>query len=235
MEQQTLKITNVLSDPTRFSIYQYVSKRHKDVTVQEIADKFTIHANVARLHLTKLEDVNMLISETKKSGKGGRPSRFYRISDEVVSIQFPYRDYQKLSELCLNALLDFGAEGQSALNKIGYQYGRESAKSFLLKFENDLENLTIEEKLKYIDQIATNQGLNPNIEYDATNHTASFQIYNCTFKELIEGHADSLCVMHHALIKGIFEYFFGEIKLEEREKITDGCDSCAYTTVFLDK
>ena len=72
--EQTLKITSVLSDPTRYKIYQYITERHNDVTVQEIADQFEIHPNVARLHLSKLEDVSMLSSETKKTGKGGRPS-----------------------------------------------------------------------------------------------------------------------------------------------------------------
>lgn len=71
MEQQTLKITGVLSDPTRFSIYQYISRQHRDITVQEIADTFKIHTNVARLHLSKLEDVAMLVSETKKLVKAG--------------------------------------------------------------------------------------------------------------------------------------------------------------------
>lgn len=64
--EHTLKITNVLSDPTRFYIYQYITNCHRDVTVQEIADKFSIHPNVARLHLSKLEDVRMLYAETKK-------------------------------------------------------------------------------------------------------------------------------------------------------------------------
>ena len=67
--EQTLKITNVLSDPTRYYIYQYVTQKHDEVTVQEIADNFNIHPNVARLHLSKLEDVNMLVSETKKNRK----------------------------------------------------------------------------------------------------------------------------------------------------------------------
>lgn len=67
--EQALKITGVLSDPTRYYIYKYISQKHNYVTVQEIADEFNIHPNVARLHLSKLEDVNMLKSETKKLGK----------------------------------------------------------------------------------------------------------------------------------------------------------------------
>ncbi|TXK86230.1 helix-turn-helix transcriptional regulator, partial [Parageobacillus sp. SY1] len=53
--EQTLKITNVLADPTRYHIYEYITKKHKKVSVQEIAEAFNIHPNVARLHLTKLE------------------------------------------------------------------------------------------------------------------------------------------------------------------------------------
>ena len=36
--EQTLKITNVLADPTRYYIYQFILNNHREVTVQEIAD-----------------------------------------------------------------------------------------------------------------------------------------------------------------------------------------------------
>ena len=82
----------------------YISKKHQEVTVQEIADQFSIHPNVARLHLSKLEDVNMLVSETKKTGKGGRPSRQYKLSNEVIQLHFPYRDYQLLSKIAIETM-----------------------------------------------------------------------------------------------------------------------------------
>lgn len=93
--EQTLRITNVLSDPTRYYIYQYISKQHQEVTVQEIADGFNIHPNVARLHLSKLEDVNMLVSETKKQVKEeGRaditvyPTMSFNCISHIVIISF---------------------------------------------------------------------------------------------------------------------------------------------------
>ncbi|WP_209123051.1 metalloregulator ArsR/SmtB family transcription factor [Alkalihalobacillus sp. BA299] len=234
MEQQTLKITSVLSDPTRFSIYQYVTKRHDDVTVQEIADQFNIHTNVARLHLTKLEDVNMVVSETKKTGKGGRPSRFYRLSNEVVSLQFPYRDYQRLAEMCLETLAGFGVEGQEALKKIGYKFGMESAKTFIARVNKNLADLQDEEKIQFIEQIATNQGLNPEISFNQEERQVSFSIYNCTFKEIIRNYSTPLCSMHYSLLLGIFEYFFGEVILKEEQSIkNEGCMSCSYTTIIL--
>ena len=114
--EQTLKITNVLSDPTRYYIYQYITKKHHEVTVQEIADTFNIHPNVARLHLSKLEDINMLTSETKKTGKGGRPSRLYRLSEEVIQLNFPFRDYQLLAKIAIETKPYMRREERSAKN-----------------------------------------------------------------------------------------------------------------------
>lgn len=235
MEQQTLKITGVLSDPTRFSIYQYVSKQHRDVTVQEIADAFEIHANVARLHLTKLEDVNMLSSQTKKTGKGGRPSRFYQLSDEVVSLQFPYRDYQKLSEIAIDTLLDLGEIGEKALVETGRKFGYQTARTYLHGLDKNLEDLASEEKLSHIKIVALQQGLNPEINYNNETHEVNFRVYNCTFKELVPNRG-SICKMHQALINGFFDFFFGEINLTKTENmLLDGLhhSSCAYKTIIL--
>ena len=232
--EQTLKITGVLSDPTRYSIYQYVAKQHRDITVQEIADAFEIHANVARLHLTKLEDVNMLISETKKTGKGGRPSRFYRLSDEVVSLQFPYRDYQKLSEIAIDTLLSLGEVGQKALVETGRKFGYEASKNYLQKLNLNLASLSNEEKLNHIKTVALQQGLNPEIHYDKDSHEVNFRIYNCTFKELVPERL-SLCKMHQALINGFFDFFFNEITLKKDSYMSDDVDYsfCSYNTLIL--
>ncbi len=232
--EQTLKITGVLSDPTRYSIYQYVAKQHRDITVQEIADAFEIHANVARLHLTKLEDVNMLISETKKTGKGGRPSRFYRLSDEVVSLQFPYRDYQKLSEIAIDTLLSLGEVGQKALVETGRKFGYEASKNYLQKLNLNLASLSNEEKLSHIKTVALQQGLNPEIHYDKDSHEVNFRIYNCTFKELVPERL-SLCKMHQALINGFFDFFFNEITLNKDSYMSDDVDYsfCSYNTLIL--
>ena len=56
----------------------------------------------------------MLKSETKKTGKGGRPSRLYVLSEDVI-LQFPFRDYQLLARIAFNSLLSLGAAGEKAL------------------------------------------------------------------------------------------------------------------------
>lgn len=228
--EQTLKITNVLSDPTRYYIYQYITKRHREVTVQEVADNFNIHPNVARLHLSKLEDVNMLVSETKKTGKGGRPSRLYRLSEDVIQLHFPYRDYMLLSKVAIQTMLSLGEIGKEALYFTGKRFGAEVVEQELVK-KSLGDALNFEEKLTILKNAATLAGFYPEFETSADQTKIFFQIYNCPFKEVAEEHSETVCSMHHEFLKGMFEALFDSVELIEKENMLAGCDTCSYQAI----
>lgn len=228
--EQTLRITNVLSDPTRYYIYQYITKRHQDVTVQEIADSFSIHPNVARLHLSKLEDVNMLKSETKKTGKGGRPSRLYRLSDDVIQLNFPFRDYQLLSKIAIETMVSLGEAGKQALYITGKKFGREVIEQEVNRLHQSTE-LTFEQKINILKHASTIAGFYPEFEINEEESKIYFQIFNCPFKEIAEEHTSTVCNMHKEFLKGMFESLFDSIVLEEKQNLIAGCDSCAYHAI----
>lgn len=229
--EQTLKITNVLSDPTRYYIYQYITKRHQEVTVQEVADNFNIHPNVARLHLSKLEDVNMLASETKKTGKGGRPSRLYRLSEDVIQLHFPYRDYMLLSKVAIQTMLSLGEEGKKALYLTGKRFGTEVIEQEIAKKAGPGVELPFEEKLSILKSAATLAGFYPEFETNDDKTKIYFQIFNCPFKEVAFDHSEAVCSMHHEFLKGMFEALFGSIQLIEKDNMFSGCDTCSYQAV----
>lgn len=226
--EQTLKITNVLSDPTRYYIYQYITKRHQEVTVQEIADSFNIHPNVARLHLSKLEDVNMLVSETKKTGKGGRPSRLYRLSDDVIQLNFPYRDYQLLANIAMQTMLSLGEAGKEALYLTGKRFGSELIEQEVASQHQVSEELSFDQKLNIIKSAATMAGFYPDFEANEDHTKIYFEIYNCPFKEVAMDHKETVCNMHFQFLKGMFESLFTSIELVEKENLVTGCQSCSY-------
>src|SRR5690625_27597 len=116
--ENTLKVTNVLSDPTRFNIYQHIIKRRKPVTVLNVAEEFDIHPNVARLHLSKLEEIKLITSHFQKTGRGGRPSRLYELSDNVIELNFPFRDYKLLATIAIESFADLG-EPRSEERRVG--------------------------------------------------------------------------------------------------------------------
>lgn len=229
--EQTLKITNVLSDPTRFYIYQYITKLHKEVTVQEIAENFEIHPNVARLHLSKLEDVNMLVSDTQKTGKGGRPSRLYRLSDDVIQLNFPFRDYQLLSKITIQTMISLGEIGKKALYDTGKRFGQELIEQEKNSaFLNGLE-LSFEQKLNILKNASTMAGFYPEFETNDDQTKIFFQIFNCPFKEVAVEHTEAVCNMHFEFLKGMFESLFDSIELVEKENMIGGCDSCSYHAI----
>ncbi|WP_071460117.1 helix-turn-helix transcriptional regulator [Bacillus massilinigeriensis] len=230
--EQTLKITSVLSDPTRYYIYQYITKRHKDVTVQEIAEHFDIHPNVARLHLSKLEDVNMLVSETKKTGKGGRPSRLYRLSEDVIQLNFPFRDYQLLSKITMTSMMSLGEAGKKALYLTGKRFGSELIDQEIALHPHVSEILTFEQKLNIIKSAATIAGFYPEFEMNEDKTKIYFQIFNCPFKEVAIDHTETVCGMHAEFLRGMFESLFGEIELVEKQNLVKGCDSCSYQAII---
>ncbi|WP_070120682.1 helix-turn-helix transcriptional regulator [Bacillus marinisedimentorum] len=233
--EQTLKVTSVLADPTRFSIYQYITRMHKEVTVQEIADSFNIHPNVARLHLSKLEDVSMLVSETKKTGKGGRPSRLYRLSDEVVQLNFPFRDYKLLASIAIDSLLSLGEEGQNALYQTGRRFGHEMVEQeSKYRSNTNREEMTFEEKLALVKSASSMQGFYPEFEVIEDGSTIFFTVYNCPFKEVADSeNGHPVCTMHHSFFYGIFEEVFKDepVDLKQQERMTDGCAACTYKAV----
>jgi predicted ArsR family transcriptional regulator len=229
--EQTLKITNVLADPTRYHIYQYITKKHGGVSVQEIADAFNIHPNVARLHLTKLEDVNLLISETQKTGKGGRPSRLYRLSDEVIQLYFPFRDYQLLAKIAIQTMLKLGETGKQALYETGKKFGKELVEN-QLAHNQTADKLSFAEKVDILKEAAETAGFSPSFDYKENEKKIYFQIYNCPFKEMAFSQPEAVCHMHNAFIQGMLEALFAKVELIEEENMTSGCNSCSYLAVI---
>lgn len=225
--EKTLKITNVLSDPTRYHIYEYITKRHDDVTVQEIAENFDIHPNVARLHLSKLEDVSMLVSETKKTGKGGRPSRLYRLSDDAIQLTFPFRDYQLLARITLETLFSLGEAGKTALYETGKRFGAEFMEQEIAKKHLSYE-ISFEDKLDLLKESASLAGFYPEFEVNEDKTKIYFQIYNCPFKELAQSNTESVCPTHRQFLMGMFESLFDSVSLVEKGNLLDGCASCTY-------
>lgn len=226
MAKQTLKVTNVLSDPTRFNIYQFIIKEHKEVSVASIADKFDIHPNVARLHLSKLEDINIVNSYSQKTGKGGRPSRLYRLSDEVIELSFPHRDYKLLSSIAIESFVELGEEGEKALYQTGKKYGEKVIEPYqTLPSSNELTN---EQKMNILEDAATMLGMYPEFHYNEESASATFKIKNCPFKEVASNNYTMVCKLHNSFIKGMFEVLYKDVDLIEIENMFNGCENCTY-------
>lgn len=231
MNEKLLKLNTALAVPTRHAIYQYVLKHPEGVTVNEVADTFEIHPNVARLHLSKLEEVHLIVARTLHTGRGGRPGRVYTPAEKAVNLSFPPRDYEKLSEIAIKSLESLGIKGEESFAKQGEEAGYQEAMRYIEQHGLDVTRLTLEDVIEHAQKITGDSGLLPSFEpIDA--YSFRFHVHGCTYRELIDGHP-TVCTMHHAQLKGIFRAFLGKVDLLETNSMLEGASSCSYIVVQL--
>jgi predicted ArsR family transcriptional regulator len=123
-------VTSAFGDPTRRRIYLFVRERPEGVTASEVAEHFTLHANVARHHLDKLAAGGYVeVFVPRPAGAGaGRPSKHYRGSGQDTGVQPPRRGDDLLVLLLGRALaLVPPDEAESMAEQVGEDYGRQLA------------------------------------------------------------------------------------------------------------
>ena len=121
-------VTNAFGDPTRREIYLVARDSERGVTAGEVAERFSLHANVARHHLDKLAaggHLDVHVERVEKAG-AGRPSKRYRTAKQ--SLVFPARRDDLLVTLLGRALALLPREqAESLAEDVGEQYGRSLA------------------------------------------------------------------------------------------------------------
>ncbi len=125
-------ITSAFGDPTRRQIYLFAHERDDGVTASEVAERFELHANVARHHLDKLAAGGYLEVQVDRSAGGGvgRPSKRYTATAKEMAFDFPVRHDDLMIALLGRALeLLPRAAAEAMAEEVGETYGRAMAAS----------------------------------------------------------------------------------------------------------
>ena len=133
LDLQIADLAASLGDATRRSIYITVREAAEPTTANHIADLFDIHANVARHHLERLVEGGYISAAVRRpdahTGPGaGRPAKHYSATAKEVSVQFPQRRYDLLSEPLVRIIEQLAPENApDVAETVGREYGRELA------------------------------------------------------------------------------------------------------------
>jgi predicted ArsR family transcriptional regulator len=94
-----------LGEETRFGIYRTVCVAGEPVSVQRLAQDFSLHPNAIRPHLARLEQAGLLVSRPDREGGGaGRPRRLYEPSPEPLEFNHPPRSTRTILTLLAEAV-----------------------------------------------------------------------------------------------------------------------------------
>jgi len=223
-----LKITSTLADETRYSIYEYILQEKKTVTVQHIADQFGIHPNVARLHLTKLSEINIISADYVKTGKGGRPGRVYKASEKGVSLTFPRRDEERLLKWTIQLVQDLGPSALEKCQEISYQDGYQQMKQSISAELTINNSISFDEKLQLLTDNAALIGYVPQIQQTEHGKKVTFSIFNCPFQEQLTTYSEIVCSLHESYLKGQLDALFSKSEFIQIESMIHNCDLCKY-------
>ncbi len=194
------ELSAVLADDTRYHIYRWIAEQPgTDVTVSDVADKFGLHPNVARMHLAKLEQAGFLTTGLRRAAAGGRPAKLYRLSDMVVTFGFPPRRYELLSRLALDALSAGGTRDDAlrVCREAGTAEGRRALAG------GPATPATGPRREPLVAAIAEEQGLLPEVEW--RDGSLSVIVNNCSFRERSGADPDLVCAMHRAFLEGVLD------------------------------
>ena len=192
------ELSAVLADETRYQIYRAIAERPaEDVTVAAIAARFGLHPNVARMHLSKLEQAGFLTTGFRRRSGGGRPAKLYRLSELVVTFGFPPRRYELLSRLALEALSAGGSLDNAlrACREMGATEGRHALAAEVRAPQGAAAAADL------VQRVAEDQGLLPEVAW--RDEGLEVVINNCTFRELSSADPDLVCAMHRAFLEGV--------------------------------
>jgi predicted ArsR family transcriptional regulator len=226
------ELTVVLADDTRYRIYRSIAEAPSaPVTVSEVAERFGLHPNVARMHLGKLEQAGFVSTGFRHSKTGGRPAKLYRLSDRVATFGYPPRRYELLSSLALAAL----AEGRDleAVQSVCRDAGRTEGRRVLTE-ETDGRPLGRSRVVEVLHLVAERQGLLAKAEWHGD--TLAIEVHNCVFRELSTMRPELVCAMHRAFLEGVLGVVTagaGEVTFSVAdESMSCGADCCSWTCDF---
>lgn len=227
------ELSAVLADDTRYRIYRSITERPDDaVTVADVAERFSLHPNVARMHLTKLEKAGFLAVDFRRLGAGGRPAKLYRLSDMVVTFGFPPRRYELLSRLALGALTAGGSRDDAlrVCREAGISEGRRAVEAAGAPPADGAAAAVM------VRTVVENQGLLPKVVW--RDGALRVVVRNCAFHELSSADPDLVCAMHRAYLLGILEVVtvgLGPLDVDPGDgRISLGNESCAIVCTFVD-
>lgn len=221
-------ITTAFGDTTRREIYLF-AREHSlgsdvGVTAAEVADAFSLHANVARHHLDKLAAGGYLTVDLARPESAGRPSKRYQAVALDHTLNFPPRRDALIGTLLARAIerLD-PAEARAMAEDVGYDYGVSLADGMSPSDGHRSRKAA----MAAVAEALTAHGFAAHAE--AKDGELTIVNEHCAFGAAAQQYPHVLCAIDKGMIRGMLAGLYGETDPEFVERRPDGADHCVAT------
>jgi predicted ArsR family transcriptional regulator len=221
-------VTSAFGDPTRREIYLFVRDAgDAGATASEVAERFALHANVARHHLEKLAGGGYLFVEVGRGTRepsvraAGRPSKRYRAEQLEATSAVPLKHDDLLAGLLARALDALGpAEAEVLADEVGYQYGLQLA----ARMDPTTGHRSVRAALGSVAEALTAHGFAAHTE--ARGGSLAIVSECCPFGETATRYPHVMCALDRGMIRGMLASLYGETSPHFESSRPDGDDHC---------
>jgi len=222
-----IEFSRGMSSPTRVDMLRLLAT--KDMSAGDIATKLSLKTMTVRHHLSILQRIGMVEQVGQERRKVGRPVVKYRVTRKPMSIEFPRRHYEILSQILLQSLVHtLGREkAKVTLRQRGREFGANLARELTEK--HGIQKWNMKALREYLVEQHLNEiGAVPEI-VDATDRSIRFRMHNCLLSELAKEYPDFACdgfdcYMFEAVMKGTI----GKADVEQARCAARGDPYCEY-------
>jgi predicted ArsR family transcriptional regulator len=218
------RVTSIaaLAEPVRRDLYQFVASQTEPVSRERAAAGVGVALHVAKFHLDKLVDDELLEFDYRRPpgrrGPGaGRPSKVYRRSAREVAVSLPERHYELVGRLLAEAVTRSQLEGEpvaGGLRNAAQTTGCSLAEKILGRTGHKVDQTKLQ------DAVMTElegQGYEPRREPDG------IIMVNCPFHSLAVEYTDLICGINLAIMQGLLDGLEGSGLEAKLDPVEDQC------------
>ncbi len=202
---------------TKEKILLFLLKNPKS-PITDLANAVTINAISVRHHLNNLLAEGLVFFEEERHGVG-RPRLVYSLSDEGLE-RFPSR-YYRLTNRILERFKD--TLSPDLLNNLFAEIARDIATSH----HQTIKNLSLEERLNFIQDLLDEEGFN--VEWEKKEDHYLIHEISCPYFQVAQTHPE-VCTLDQTIITEILD-----IPINKMKCILRGDQRCSYIIPFETK
>lgn len=218
-----IKAISVLADSTRGQIFHWIIQNNP-VTTKGIAERFSLHPNVARGHLDKMEEIGLLRVELKRQSKGGRPAKVYYLGESPVDMQFPPRQYYMLSHLLYKMIDTLGPKAGDIAETIAHEMGEEIPYNPAFNLRQG-GNTDFDAIMRLIAEEMDAFGFHSQV-LGVDARSAEIKVNNCVFNELAVKDPKLICRIDLGFLRGMLSRYLDAFSVESEKCITASKSHC---------
>lgn len=202
--EQRLESAGALADDLRREMYLFIRGQRRPVGRDEAARAVGISHKLAAFHLDKLVAKGLLIARytrlTGRSGPGaGRPAKVYEPAAKEISVSIPFRSYDVVGNILLDALEQSGqkVKSQASVRESARRRGLE-----LGEIAGQLRRRPTSTKAAFniAHDVLSEHGYEP-----YRDERGGLRLHNCPFHDLAQRSPELVCGINQAFIEGVLE------------------------------